>query len=511
MLALFLPAALATDPVFEMDFALDDYLVTDVVCVEQEGPPNGALAIARSPLGWAHEQRLAVHRGHYPEAPDRSKLLAWLPVGVEAVDEPVAFDLAVSEAPMNGDWLVQVEAKAYERRPLLAPNFTIVVDVSPSMTTVHERRLPVLQDEPGPAYRPIPRLEVVREALAELFASAPDYSRVSIVAMDALQARAVLPPTTLQHRDEVAAALEALQEGVVKAYDRETPKVLDRVSDLTFDRCHDNKVILLTDHVDQLVQRKAVQDVARWAKDDVEVWSFGVGLNDDVEADIALLQQASGGASWLINARSDFEEIWRHILDPGGVVASDVFVQVDFPPGSTWRDITEGGDASHGPAHYSLGTMRSGESWARVFEVTVPDGSTVADLGATFLHERDIQHLTVDPAEGIPPFAWATDSLRSRALASYWVNDPEVRPTYRFADVLPHTGEASELRAWLEHVRVRGLGGDDRLPEFVEYAGPDADYWDPWQHLPNPNDKEKRDCVKDAVNVSFLSNAATCD
>ncbi|MCB9676599.1 MAG: VWA domain-containing protein [Alphaproteobacteria bacterium] len=512
MLPLLAFVAHATDPVFEMDFALDDYLVSDVICVEQAGPPNGALAIARSPLGWAHEQRLAVHVGGYPTAPDRAKLMEWLPVGLEAEGEPVAFDLSVAEAPITGDWLVQVEAKAYERKPLLAPNFTVVVDVSMSMETVHERGLPVLQDEPGPLYRPVERIQIVKEALTELFHAAPVYSRVSIIAMETFQARAILPPTSLREMDTVMSALENLDVGVVRAFDKETPKVLEKISDLTFDKCHDNKVLLFTDHVDQLVQRKAVQDVARWARDDVEVWSFGVGLTEDIDADIALLGQAAGGASWLINARSDFEEIWRHILDPGGVVASDVFVQVDFPPGSVWRDITEGGEPRGGPAHYGLGTLRSGESWARVFEVDVPEGSTTADLGATMIHERDVQRHTVDPALGIPPFAWAKSSLRSRALAAYWVDDPKIRPTYRLADVLSHHGESSELRAWLEHVRVRGLGGQSRMPKFVEYEGAAREVFNPWEGMENPNDKPKRaDCIPRESAPPWVSASAICE
>ncbi len=522
--------ALATDPVFDVADELDEYLISEVVCVGQEGPPNGALQIAASPLAWAHAQRVRIHDGGVPEVPDPTLLLDWLDVAPRPRNEAVAIGLDVGKAPFRYDeddaeWVVQVETRAYQRRPVLAPNFTIVVDVSPSMLTVHERGLPPLQDEPGPLYRPITRLELVQAALRDLFDKAPSASRVSIVAMDALQARGILRPTELSDRAAIAAALDELTPGVVRPDDPRTPVVLEKFSDLTFDKCHDNKVVLLTDHVDQLVQRKAVQDVARWAADDVEVWSFGVGLNDDVEADLALLGAAAGGASWLINAKSDYQRIWRYILDPGGVVASDAYVQVDFPPGARWRILPGDPDAEpafqEGSAAFSLGTLRSGETWAKVFEVDLPPGardgleSPLVNLSASVLHERGEVRVRPDPSEPVPPFAWAAPTLRARALAAYWIDRPENRAVYRMGDVLEPTGTAAELRAWLEHVRVRALGGASRMPEREAFDAIEERAEHPLKGLDDPRvdpDAEPVEevCVDGAESIPWL-NTTSCE
>jgi hypothetical protein len=520
-------AARGADPAFDIEQELEEYLVSEVVCVEQEGPPNGALAIAASPLAWAHAQRVRIHDGGVPEVPEPELLLDWLDVAPVPRNQAVALGLEVARAPFpaNGaDWVVQVEARAYQRRPVLAPNFTIVVDISPSMITVHERGLPPLQDEPGPLYRPVTRLDIVKAALEDLFARAPDSSRVSIVAMDALQARGILPPTELRDAAVVQEAVDRLEPGLVRPDDPLTPQVLEKFSDLTFDKCHDNKVVLLTDHVDQLVQRKAVQDVARWAADDVEVWSFGVGLNDDVEAELALLGAAAGGASWLINARSDYERIWRHILDPGGVVASDVYVQVDFPPGARWRTLPGGpgrdSPLSEGAASFSLGTVRSGETWARVFEVHLPPGAQdglvapLADLGASVLHERGEVRLRPDPSEPVPPFAWAAPTLRARALAAYWIDRPANRAVYRMGDVLEPEGTAAELKAWFEHIRVRSLGGASRMPEREAFVPPEKRAEHPLKDLDDPrvdpDDPTETLCVEGADDIPWL-NADACE
>lgn len=173
-----------------------------------------------------------------------------------------------------------------------------------------------------------------------------------------------------------------------------------------------------------------------------------------------------------------------------------------------------------GVAHYSLGTLRSGETWARVFEVHLPDGSTVADLGATFLHERDTQHLSLDVDAEIPPFPWADSSLRARALAAYWVNDENLRPTYRLGDVISHLGASSELRAWLEHVRVRGLGGKSRMPRFREFEEirrevlhPFVDEKDRTIYSPKDPEEPEKDLPACAVaaGVPWLADDIECE
>lgn len=440
------------------DRTTDDF--ADVVCVAQDGPPRGARAIARSPLGWAYAQRRAVYRGE-PPVPG-PELLEWLPVSVE-VDptEPVSARLSVAELPQElartdlRSWVVVAEARAWPRPPVVAPNFTLVVDVSESMKTVHTRKLPVLlRGRDHLLFPPVTRMELTREVLGDLIERVPEDGKVSIVAFDGFNARVVVPPTLAFERELLRDGVRALEVGMVKPTDRPTEKVLEDTSARTFSACHDNRVLLLTDHVAELVQRQAIGRVRRWAADDVEIWSLGIGVTSDVNAQLALLGQAAGGAAWLVNSVSDGAEIWTHMLDPGGVVARDVRVRVDFPPGAEWRRLgpSEGaGDLEgYGPAGFELGTLASGASWSAVWQVTVPDDASPAMLRLAVTESSG--GLAVGPAVGeVPPLAVADPALRTRAIAALWWARPDDRDVLGWRQVLPEVGHGTELRAWMAH------------------------------------------------------------
>lgn len=438
----------------------------ELVCVQQEGAPRGAVAIAASPLVWAHGQRRSVQAGRSPQ-PD-PELLRWVEVDAPMVtDAPLGLRLTVAESPTGQGWVVVAEARAWQRLPVVAPNFTLVVDVSESMGTVATRRLPPLQDEASDGlFRPVTRMELSRTLLVDLLGSLPDESRVSIVAMDGFLARQILPPTSLFERSTVAAAIDALKVSMVAPTDKPTVAVLQSTSERTFGACHDNKVVLLTDDVGELIQKQAVEavgdwarpsarrkgmrDVERWSADDVEVWSFSVGNYTEVDSRLALLEQAAGGAAWLINARSDGQEIWRHVVDPGGVVAGQVELRVDFPAGADWREVGANAPWSWGPASYTLHDVTSGQAWSRVYEVRVPEWATPDEVRFTEVDARG-GAATGSLDSRLTPFAFAYPSARAHAVAAWWLERPDDPEVLAWRALLPERGRPTELRAWMSH------------------------------------------------------------
>lgn len=289
---------------------------TEIVCnALPEGPPKGAAAIAASSLPWANEQRSRVVNGE-PVRIDDAQLDAWL-----GVDLPFSTELQ-TRAQVVDDWVV-AEVRA-PRRPSVVPvNLVVVVDVSDSMSSIPTRALPMLQDAPANlAYRPVSRLELVREVLWDLVEHLPEESRLSMVAYAGRRARVVVPPTGDHER--MGQDIDQLVEGSVSAYETHVVELLDSISTSTFEDCADNRVLVFTDDLQDLSNELLFANVARWATGDLERWTFAVGDFKPVDPDAMLLQQAPRSARWVINGASDSHTLWPALLDAGGTVAREV-------------------------------------------------------------------------------------------------------------------------------------------------------------------------------------------
>lgn len=424
----------------------------DVTCASsrQRGPPAGALAIRASPLGWVQDQREAIRLDH-PVLADPTASARWLEATTD-FPAPDQLAFAASASPLDGTadrYAIALEARAWRRHPQTFPNFTVVVDTSGSMSTIFTRDYPALLDEDGPlVFRPVTRGALIRAALDELLARIPPQSKVSIVAMDGLNARVAMMAGSVADTLAMERAIPRLVPGYVQAYHPLVHAELDRISDLTFTPCHDNRVILLTDHVTEVFQRETIRSVARWGKGDVDVWSFGVGVRGDMRAHLEALADAAGGAAWMINGRSDAVTIWESMLDPGGVVHRDLQVALELPAGARWREQASGPWMT-GEYRRHLGDPTSGTAWARVLEVWLPAGEEPRFAGvATYTNLDGAAHL--QRADLVPvPLPQAAPWARTRTALHFWANGQGDRVSRSLVEAV---GQGTEIRAWMAHL-----------------------------------------------------------
>lgn len=373
----------------------------ETICVTAPRAPQSQ-QLALPDLDWRHRQRHRLARGE-PLELEPGRLFAWFSTDLEAPRSGVGARVSVVE-----DQLV-VELAAARRRPVVAPDLVVAVDVSLSMDSVFTRGFPAL----GAADEgPIRRIDLAREALQTLVDGLDRGARLSIVAFDGLTGRVVTTPAHLpQDRGSIQNAVAALQTRQPVGPSLLAPQLtaLLRAPDA---HCRDTRLVVLTDRRETSQFWRSMEKMRRRVDGTVEIWSLTIrGPGDPVSAEAPVGVRAID-----VRSAADVAEVWDTMLDPGGVTARGVVVTVHRDDGST--------------ARWNVGDLDSGEKAVQVFAHTGGQARV---------------RLTVAGQTFVVPRSEPGDSSRWLAAAARWIGAPE----RGFPEAVARTPASTELAWWV--------------------------------------------------------------
>lgn len=236
----------------------------------------------------------------------------------KSLEQPFAVHTELARAPWNGErWLLQIGLKGYELplSEIPASNLVFLIDVSGSMQEAD-------------------KLPLVKAALRKVVEQMRAQDRIAIVVY-AGAAGLVLPSTPARDREQILAALDALEaggstnggEGIALAYQiAEANAVPGGV----------NRVILATDGdfnvgmVDQqdledLIERKRASGIA------LTTLGFGTGNYNDQLAE-RLADLGNGNHAYIDSEREAHKVLVRELGANLLTIAKDVKIQVEFNP-----------------------------------------------------------------------------------------------------------------------------------------------------------------------------------
>ncbi len=345
---------------------------------------------------------------------------------------------------------VAMKAKEVDPRERKAAHLTFVIDVSGSMAAEN-------------------RLGLVKRSLGLLVDKLDERDTIGIVVYGTT-GRRVLPPTSVDHRDRILAAIERLrpegstnlEEGLDLGYDMAAE---------SFTKGASNRVVLCTDGVANTGEVEADALLARIrseAKRGIDMMALGFGMGNYNDALLQRLADEGNGQYAYIDdlgeARAFFLRKLTSVLE---VVARDAKAQVEFNParveryrllGYEKRDVA---DRDFRNDAVDAGEINSGHSVTALFEVKLVAGPGRGRIGTARLRYK-----TGPRSEGVEfsreiaddavarSFEAASPAFRTAFVAarfaehlrgSYWVKDEPLASLQPLADELPESQPTNEL------------------------------------------------------------------
>lgn len=345
---------------------------------------------------------------------------------------------------------VAMKAKEVDPRERKAAHLTFVIDVSGSMAAEN-------------------RLGLVKRSLGLLVDKLDERDTIGIVVYGTT-GRRVLPPTSVDHRDRILAAIERLrpegstnlEEGLDLGYDMAAE---------SFTKGASNRVVLCTDGVANTGEVEAdalLSRIRSETKRGIDMMALGFGMGNYNDALLQRLADEGNGQYAYIDdlgeARAFFLRKLTSVLE---VVARDAKAQVEFNParveryrllGYEKRDVA---DRDFRNDAVDAGEINSGHSVTALFEVKLVAGPGRGRIGTARLRYK-----TGPRSEGVEfsreiadeavarSFEAASPAFRTAFVAarfaehlrgSYWVRDESLASLQPLADELPESQPTNEL------------------------------------------------------------------
>ena len=243
------------------------------------------------------------------------------------------FEAGAIRDPIRDDRvLLSVQSRAPDAG--LAPlRLTLVLDTSPSMSSVFMRSLPALQDTPPDgAYRPVTRLELAQSTLRALVDRLPDRAVVAVVAMDRGHGQLLLPPTPIQQAPRIHRAI--LTAAPIRVRGARALDVIEQTTLDGGDPCADTRILMLTDaHARIQAEGDEVQQRVRaWYEQGASLWTLSIGVLDDDTSEAEALTAKGGGLHLRADVLTDAVYQLTQALRASGVVGRDMSVSIDVDP-----------------------------------------------------------------------------------------------------------------------------------------------------------------------------------
>ncbi len=238
-----------------------------------------------------------------------------------------------------------------------------------------------------------------------------------------------------------------------------------------------SRVLLLTDGLAN-VGITSASELERHAAElrtrGVSTTTFGVGADFDDDL-LRRMAQAGGGNFYFIERAEQISDILTSELgEVLEVVARDVALEVDAPPGVFVEPLTESGpELRTGQARVLLPDLVSGEARTVILRLTFPYGR-LGDGAAVTFHVRD-RHAVLDEAACTLTWEWADDPANDRQARDRDVDRAVARVFAargeQEAVAFNRRGQYREARRAVSGVaeRVRRYAGGD--PDLLALAG----------------------------------------
>ncbi len=361
--------------------------------------------------------------------------------------------------------------------PFIADRYVLRVGVATRAKTLAERKpahLVFLVDVSGSMASP-DKLGLAQQSLRILTNNLTARDTVSLVTY-AGSTRVVLPPTGLEHKDQIIAAIDELGAGgstaMASGLDLAYEQAMKGLTPHTVSR-----VIVLSDgdaNVGPTGHEKLLQIIESRAKAGVTLSTIGFGRGNYKDTAMEQLANKGNGNNFYIDSLAAAKKVFQEQLGATlEVVAKDVKLQVDFDPsvvsryrlvGYENRDVR---DDDFRNDQVDAGEIGAGHQVTAMYEVQlVPVVGATRSLGAIRIRHKapDGDHATE-----------AGFAMVGHPAASFDAAQPDFKFAFAvaaFADVLRG---AEDAKTWsleqIESIARQAAGSDPDRAELVTLIG----------------------------------------
>lgn len=314
---------------------------------------------------------------------DSADFLNWMPEDLPEQSVKLVTHVETARHPLHPKrFLLRVSYRAPEAPGPEDPVFLVaLVNASSSMRSVGTRTLPVMVDQVSPdeatgLYRPVTRMELIRDSLQDLSGKLPKGSMVAVAAFDR-GAKVVLPPTMVSSQRMIQDTLEDLQTEEIRS--GQGIDVVAQLVEQIRSYCGDTHVVVISDgplgfgapedETLELVQRLSSEGV-----------TFSVLLPMTRMRRAPALEQLA----WLGHGRhhyaesmADVSRVWETEFSRDGWTARDVELRLE-PPSQAGVTVRRLGGEGLVWSHDGLTHLDGGEA---LFEVQFTSEQPPPDLG----------------------------------------------------------------------------------------------------------------------------------
>lgn len=362
---------------------------------------------------------------------------------------------ALDPADPHHGWVV-VEAVSALGRSDVPLHLTVVIDVSLSMLSAPMSALSALQDTPP---RPVSRLALAREVIAQMAERMPARTEISLVAFSRGKADIVLPPTQATDVTTIVRGLRRVDEDAPRLGHLPPLQLAYDMASAMSDGCADRRVLIITDdqarfEIDPAV---AASQVAGWAEHGIELWTLSLGMKGIASPSIDALTSAGRGVVIYADTVSEALEPLTAALRATGTIGRDPSLTISFSPAITSFRRMDGSEGVGTETWSMPERIDAGFRRVELYEVRLADGAATAQTSWS-LHS---------PVPG----EWQKQNTATASLANMVDAEPLVRervlawtvgralavPTTDWqslaawaAPLTPAEGPALEIRSWID-------------------------------------------------------------
>lgn len=366
-----------------------------------------------------------------------------------------AFAIHLEGAPSpyadNDDYrLLRVGIQGYDVPPEDRPDATLilVLDTSDSMLANN-------------------RLELVRQAVGLLLDGLRPSDRLGIVTYGS-QARVLLPPTLVQERPAIEAALAViaaggstnLEEGLLAAY--ELAEQFAQPGQIT-------RLVLCSDGVAN-VGRTTAETILQHGRDGIPLSTFGFGLGGYNDVLMEQLADQGNGSYAYIDSLEEAQRLFvEEVTGTVLTIAKDARVQVEFNPSVVERYRLLGyenravADASFRDDELDAGEIGAGHSVTALYEVRLVEDAPAAQPAVT------VRLRYADPES-----AEVQEIARSLAIRDFSSLFEATSPRFQMDAVIAEFAEILRNSYWAQENSLPALAQDAARIAALLPADPDV-------------------------------------